>query len=79
LEPIIAINRIDYFTPVLKEDYDLVKSSIKDFKPKYIAWNYGAFQDALTRGLIRVDYIGNNILIGNSATDTNNHLEAFEF
>ena len=72
-----AINRINYFAPVLNEEYFLVKNSLKNFKPKFIDWNYGALEESLC-GYTDKGITGNDILIGNSATFTNNHLEAFD-
>lgn len=69
-----VINRINYFAPVLEEDYNSVASYFKEFKPKYISWNYGTLED----DLIKTDnknITGANILIGNSATPENNHLD----
>lgn len=72
-----AINRINYFAPVLEEEYVLVKKSFKNFKPKFIDWNYGSVGDSLG-GCLDKKINGNNILIGNSASFENNHLEAFD-
>lgn len=72
------INRIDYFSPVLYEDYELIKKVLPDFKPKYIPWNYGTLEDDLIRGFENFTITGNNILIGNSATYENNHLDTFK-
>lgn len=72
-----AINRINYFAPVLEEEYFLVKKSFKNFKPKFIDWNYGSVGDSLG-GCLDKKINGNNILIGNSASFENNHLEAFD-
>jgi len=69
------INRIDYFSPVLYEDYELIKKVLPNFKPKYISWNY--CNDLIT-GIENFSISGNNILIGNSATYENNHLDAFK-
>lgn len=72
-----VINRINYFVPVLNEEYLLVKNSFKDFRPKFIDWNYGLTYESLSADLDkRIN--GSNILIGNSASFTNNHLEAFD-
>lgn len=72
-----AINRINYFAPVLKEEYFLIKNSLKNFRPKFIDWNYGSLEDVLS-GIIDKRVNGRNILIGNSATFSGNHLEAFD-
>ena len=70
-------NKVDFFAPVIKEDYDLVSSSIENFKPKYISWNYGTLEDDFIKDL-NSKVSGNNILIGNSATPENNHLDTFK-
>jgi dTDP-N-acetylfucosamine:lipid II N-acetylfucosaminyltransferase len=72
------VNRIDYFCPVLIEDYCLVVKSVPNFKPKYLSWNCGTLEDDLIRGFENSLFTSNNILIGNSATYSNNHLDIFE-
>lgn len=72
-----AILTSDYCAPVIYEDYLLLKSTFPQFKAEYVAFNYGTLEQFL--GLYIDKRInGNNILIGNSATKENNHLEAFE-
>jgi len=73
-----AIQRVDCFAPVLYEDYALMKNSIKDFKPQYIDWNYGTLEDDFIVRLKDIKINANNILLGNSDTATNNHLEVFD-
>lgn len=73
------VNQIDYFSPVLFEDYELIKKVLPHFKPKYIPWNYGSLEDDLIKGFENYSISGNNILVGNNATYENNHLDAFEF
>jgi len=72
------INRIDFFAPVLYEDYKLLLKAIPDFKPHYLAWNYGTLEDDMIKGFENHVISGSNILIGNSATYENNHLDVFE-
>ncbi len=72
-----VLEKINYFAPVLKEDYALVKESFKNFKPQYISWNYGTLEKHLIK-FVDLKISGNNILIGNSATYENNHIEAFK-
>lgn len=72
------IERIDIFSPVLQEDYDLVCSALPDFSPKYASWNYGTLEDDLIRGFEGLQVNGDNILLGNSASFTCNHLDAFD-
>ena len=74
-----ALKRINSFSPVIKEDYELVKrTGILKVIPDYVAWNYGSLEENLVQNFIGQRVTGNSILIGNSATFTNNHLEAFD-
>lgn len=72
------INKVNVFSPVLYEDFELVKKAIPNFTPKYASWNYGTLEDDLIRGFEGKKITGNNILLGNSASYTNNHLDAFD-
>ena len=72
------INKVNVFSPVLYEDFELVKKAIPNFTPKYASWNYGTLEDDLIRGFEGKTITGNNILLGNSASYTNNHLDAFD-
>ncbi len=68
------LNRINYFAPVIKEDYDLIRQNYPNFKADYVNWNYSAME-ILIEGLEDFIVNDNNILIGNSATPSNNHLD----
>lgn len=72
-----SLKRIDIFSPVIMEDYKLFLEYFPRSKMKYLPWNYGAslFKMLPAEGFPQ---IGPNILLGNSASFTNNHLEAFE-
>ncbi len=69
-------NKIDYFAPVLYEDYLLIQKQFKNFNPLYLDWNYGTLEN----DLIHEDLIisADNILLGNSASFENNHIEAID-
>ncbi|MBD3611205.1 MAG: TDP-N-acetylfucosamine:lipid II N-acetylfucosaminyltransferase [Hydrogenovibrio crunogenus] len=75
-----ALKRIDTISPVLKEDYDLLKSAglLKPL-PDFVPWNYGSLEESLIKNFIGQRVSGTKVLVGNSASFTNNHLEAFEF
>ncbi|WDF46960.1 TDP-N-acetylfucosamine:lipid II N-acetylfucosaminyltransferase [Chryseobacterium sp. KACC 21268] len=73
-----ALQRIDYFSPVLESEYDMIKINYPNFRPNYIAWNYGNLQDNYIAGYEDFKITDKNLLIGNSATPTNNHLDIFE-
>jgi len=78
INKLAIINRINYFAPVLHEDYELVRRTVKDFRPAYLSWNYGNLEDNMLVGIDGLTLCGNNILLGNSATETNNHLDIFD-
>ncbi len=77
------ISRIDYFSPVLGTEYELIKQKYlarkSDKFPKYILWNYnvGDVVDDLNAPILNRKE--NGILLGNSSTYTNNHIEILDF
>jgi len=71
------VNRISYFAPVIYEDYHLLKQALPDFSPIYLSWNYGTLEDDMLKGFDGHMINGNNILLGNSASYENNHLDVF--
>ncbi len=73
------INRkVKYIAPVIYEDYRLLQEKVPNFTPSYVSWNYGNIARLIeTLGALPASPAGGNILVGNSATFTNNHLEAF--
>ena len=73
-----VISIIDYFSPVIYEDFVLVSNAVPDFNPEFVSWNYGTLEDDLIRGLEGTQVTGPNILLGNSASAPNNHLDAFK-
>jgi len=73
-----AIQRINYFSPVIPEDFDLFKQYFPKNKMVYMPWNYG-ITGLKSHVIPDTDLsLGPNILVGNSASYTNNHLEAFD-
>jgi dTDP-N-acetylfucosamine:lipid II N-acetylfucosaminyltransferase len=73
-----ALARVDIFSPVIDTEYHLVRRHLPGFRARYVRWNYGTAEDdyTLEGGTRRAP--GRNILAGNSATATNNHIELFE-
>lgn len=71
-----VLHRLSYFAPVLHEDYLLVKNSFNNFNPQYLDWNYGTLEDDFIKQDLNIS--GKNILLGNSATFENNHIEAID-
>lgn len=75
-----ALKRIDFYSGVFPYEYDLIKSSIKEFKAQPLDFYYGSLNFFIPETPSKVYSTGNkkNILIGNSAVQTNNHLDALK-
>lgn len=74
-----GLKRIGSISPVLKEDYELLKiAELLKPLPAFVPWNYGSLEESLVKNFIGQRVTGDAILMGNSASFTNNHLEAFE-
>lgn len=70
------LNRIDYCLTDISEDFQFVKSYLHNSKMKELWYNYYSIEE--TVGQLMDSYINNeNILVGNSCTIENNHLNAF--
>jgi hypothetical protein len=74
----LAAKKIDYLAILHKEDYELfLKKRIIRSKTKHITFTYYPIEFIFNNNK-DVLINNNNILLGNSATPSNNHLEAFE-
>ena len=74
-----AIQRINFFAPVLPSEYPALQAARPDLSlPQQIDWNYGTLEDQYARNLGEDWVSGDHIMIGNSATLTSNHMDALE-
>lgn len=75
-DELTLLNRIMAMSTPLLEDYQAILSIHEGFHPEFIDWNYW------TEGFSPFDCpdspVGCDILLGNSATPENNHLEAMQ-
>ena len=72
-----AIRRVDFFSSPVPDDYTLLKSALREnFRAKYVQFFYGSLEETFAIG--SCDLTGSNILVGNSATPTNNHIDVFK-
>lgn len=70
------LDRVNYFSSPVPEDFELLKLSLGDkFKATFVQINYGSVDKTFAPGPEK--FTGDDILVGNSATSTNNHLEIF--
>jgi len=67
---------INFITTVIDIDYKLIIKRNPSFKPVYFSWNYGNI--SYFNPNYTLNNSGNNILIGNSADPTNNHIEVLK-
>lgn len=72
-----SLQRLDYFIPIIEPEYSLARSLNPWLRAEYVCWNYGTVEDDMSNGTM-VASPGRDILIGNSASFENNHLELFE-
>lgn len=70
-----AANRADYFSAPISFDYDVFKRRFEGFVGSYLQLNYGSVAETFSQGCF--DGGGMNILVGNSASPTNNHIDVF--
>lgn len=70
-----AIKKINSASTVIPHDFNLIKKNLNR-NIEYKAFKYISIENALGNRLSSI-CIGNNFLVGNSATLSNNHLEAF--
>ena len=74
-----AISRIDYFSGVIPQEFDLMKNN-SFFRAKQLHFHYFSLKDEVSELNIKNSLpTGNNILVGNSGDPTNNHLDAFKY
>lgn len=75
----LAIHKVNLFSAPIKNDFVLLKQALGEhFNAEYTQLNYVSVERTFMSGMKSDEgEIGNNILIGNSASATNNHIEAF--
>jgi hypothetical protein len=73
-----AIKKIDYFCPVLPNEYDVLKNRPQGFSPRFLSWNYNMALSNLEQNFQHARVSGSGVLVGNSGTYSNNHIEAFD-
>lgn len=72
------LHRISYFSPVLPIEHSIIESQMNAPIPKYIHWNYGLNAKLVLDLDDTQTFSGNSILLGNSSSPNNNHLEAID-
>lgn len=70
-----AIKRADYCAVLYREEYEFIERKVTS-NLKYLKFSYYPIQLMISDTTARIS--ANNILVGNSSSDTNNHLEVFK-
>lgn len=73
-----AINRVDYYSGVIPEEYDMMKG-LSFFRAKPVDFRYSSPYGGIELSLLdeEAPILGNDILIGNSGDPRNNHADIF--
>lgn len=74
-----ALARVDIFGSAMFPEFDMVRRCVPGFRARYVCWSYGDAESDYSFPGAALDQHAPNILVGNSATATNNHLELFEY
>jgi len=69
------IARVNYFSCCVPDDFAALQKALPHFKAQFLPLNYYSTEDVFLRGDNLQDLTGDDILLGNSATPTNNHIE----
>lgn len=70
-----AATRTDYFSAPIPSDFDVFRRRFNNFSGEYVQLNYGNVSETFAQS--DVVGVGSNILVGNSASPTNNHIDVF--
>lgn len=80
LQNLRTLTRVDIFSPVIDIEHKMACALNPWFKASYLTWNYGTLEDdMLADGAASNAPLGPHILVGNSASFENNHLEIFDY
>jgi hypothetical protein len=75
-----AVGRIDYFSGVIPDEYDMIVKNPRNsfFKAKRLDYNYFNLGSCYTEEHMNDPFAkGMNVQIGNSGDETNNHIDIF--
>ncbi|MCU1417973.1 MAG: hypothetical protein JWP32_2147 [Schumannella sp.] len=71
-----AARASDVFSAPIPDDFAVFSRRFRGFRGRYSQLNYASVEDTFSPGAHEIT--GDDILVGNSATLTNNHVEVFE-
>ncbi len=71
-----AAERTDFFSAPIPADFEVFKQRFLGFRGAYAQLNYGSVAETFAKGACKE--CGVNVLVGNSALKTNNHIDVFQ-
>lgn len=72
------LNRLDYFTTVIPDEFEDLSIKYSIPHEKYIPWNYLTLEDHIVKGFEKKVINGRNILFGHSGSTSLNHYDGFQ-
>lgn len=72
------ISRINFISPVLKSEFDLLSKSFSIENQKYLRWNYLTLEEDIISKNSEINISGKSLLLGHSGSIWLNHLDALE-
>lgn len=72
------LSKLTAFAPVLEVEYELIRERNGPHLAPYISWNYGSMSHLVDSSTPKQPLADGDILLGNSASITNNHMEALD-
>jgi dTDP-N-acetylfucosamine:lipid II N-acetylfucosaminyltransferase len=73
-----ALARITHFAPILSVEYQMIRERHPDFPAQFVPWSYSSVEDSFASHEPVLAQDANDILVGNSAAGSNNHLESID-
>lgn len=73
-----VINKINFFAPVLENEFEIITEFFPNQPISFIDWNYLTLEDDIIKGFENSLIEGSDMLFGNSANPLNNHLDGFD-
>lgn len=71
----VALKRVDFFAPIIPNEFKLIKKLYPHFLFKQVDFSFGDLDYLLGNEVNPNQSLGTKILIGNSATYANNHID----
>jgi len=78
IKAIELYKKVEYFSSIVYDEYEMIEKHTFPLHTKYIPFSYGQLENDLLKGIENLHIHDTNILLGNSASYTNNHIEIID-